>query len=132
MKIKIVAIFLLSLCSATVGIDAGEVMNTEHAQQHQQKFDDEYFEIHEGFEKLRHTLLHLMKTTGKIAAYCEAKEHGKELDTSQLVNEAIPDLLIYALEFANLYDIDLGEKYDERLEVLKERVLEVREKREER
>ena len=102
---------------------AGEVFNAENIQQFQQNFDNEYFEIDEGFEKLRHTLLHLTKTTGRIAAYCEAKEHGKEPDTSQLVNETLPDLLIYAVQIANLYNVDLGEKYDERIQFLKERVI---------
>ncbi len=122
MRIKIVSLFLSGLFLAIASTYAGEAVNTGNVQQVQKDFDNEYFEINEGFEKLRHTLLHLMKTTGKIATYCEAKEHGKEPDLSPLVNEALPDLLIYALQIANLTGIDLGEKYDERLQALKERV----------
>ncbi len=120
-KMKIFSLFLSALVLTITSTHASEVLHTEEAQQFQQEFDETYFEINEGFEKLRHTLLHLMKTTGKIATYCEAKEHGKEPDTSQLLNEAIPDLLIYTLQMANLYNIDLGEKYDGRIELLKER-----------
>lgn len=107
---------------------AGEVLHTEDAQKMQQDFDNEYFEINDGFEKLRHTLLHLMKSTGRIATYCEAKEHGKSPDTNQMLHEALPDLLIYALQIANLYDINLGDAYEARLRVHKERVEEARNK----
>ncbi len=125
---KTFTLFLSLLFLGMSPAHAGEVIHTEDAQRFQQDFDGKYFEIHQDFEKLRHTVLHLMKTTGKFAAYCEAKEHGKEPDASQLVNETIPDLLIYALQIANLYNVDLGEKYDERLQVLKESVISQRAK----
>lgn len=97
-------------------------MNTQDAQQFQSAFDDEYFEINQDFEKLRHILLHLVKTTGKMANYCEVKEHGKvEPDSSQLVNEVLPDLLIHALQIANYYQVDLGAKYQERIQFIKDR-----------
>lgn len=128
MKIKTFSLFLSGLFLSIAPTHAGDAFNTEKVQQLQQSFDDENFEINEGFEKLRHTLLHLMKTTGKVATYCEAKEHGKEPDANQLLNEALPDLLIYTLQIANLYNINLGEKYDERLQVLKERAIQKREK----
>lgn len=95
---------------------------THEAQSLQNEFDEKYFEINHDFEKLRHILLHLVKTTGKMAAYCETKEHGKkEPDPSQLIDEVLPDLLIHALQIANYYQVDLGEKYQERLQFIKER-----------
>ena len=59
--------------------------------------------------------------TGKMATYCEAKEHGKEPDASQLVNEVLPDLLIHALQIANYYQVDLGQKYEERIRCIIDR-----------
>lgn len=96
-----------------------EPINIEIAQTFQKDFDEKYFEINHEFEKLRHILLHLVKTLGKMATYCEIKEHGKiEPDASQLVNEILPDLFIHALQIANHYEVDLGQKYMERLQFL--------------
>lgn len=94
-------------------------MNTHDAQKIQEDFDEKYFEIKDDFEKLRHILLHLVKTTGKMASYCEVMEHGKvEPDSSQLVNEVLPDLLMHALQIANYYHVDLGKKYAERIQFI--------------
>ena len=116
MKKKIyLFLFLLGTCVSPVY--SSTVINTDEAQFFQREFDEKYFEINKDFEKLRHILLHLVKTTGKMATYCEIEEHGKvEADSSQLVNEVLPDLLIHALQIANHYDIDLGEKYTERIQ----------------
>lgn len=105
------------------GTNAGEqpIIDTHAAQEFQHVFDDQFFDINDGFEKIRHILLHLMKSTGKFATYCEAKEHGKEVDHTQLINEVLPDLLIHALQIANAYNIELGEKYLERINFLVER-----------
>ncbi len=53
------------------------MINTHEAQFAQREFDEKYFEINHDFDKLRHILLHLVKTTGKMAAYCEIKEQEK-------------------------------------------------------
>ncbi len=100
---------------------AASTIDTHDAQLFQDDFDEYYFEINHDFEKLRHILLHLVKTTGKMATYCEAKEHGKEPDASQLVNEVLPDLLIHALQIANYYQVDLGQKYEERIRCIIDR-----------
>lgn len=97
-------------------------INTEEAQVFQREFDSKYFEINEGFEKLRHVFLHLVKTSGKMATFCEAMEHGKDVDPSQVIDEVLPDLLIHALQIANFYDVDLGEKYTERIQFLIKRM----------
>ena len=114
---KNIYLFLLvMLCSASPSYAEG-IMNTQNAQKFQEDFDEKYFEINRDFEKLRHILLHLVKTTGKMATYCEVIEHGKRKpDSSQLINEVLPDLLIHALQIANYYHIDLGEKYTERVQ----------------
>ncbi len=96
--------------------------NISDLQKIQQNFDEEYFEINCDFEKIRHILLHLVKTTGKMASYCEVMEHGKvEPDSTQLVNEVLPDLLIHALQIANYYHVDLSKKYAERVQFIIER-----------
>ena len=84
-------------------------------------FDREYFRNDQNFEKLRHVLLHLMKTTGKISAYCEIQEHGNQGNRDELLDAALPDLYIYALQIANIFDIDLVSKYQQRLAFLAER-----------
>lgn len=119
---KKIYLFLLLMLSFERYSDGADAMNTKDAQQLQESFDEKYFEINEDFEKLRHILLHLVKTTGKMATFCEVKEHGKiEPDPSPLVNEVLPDLLIHALQIANHYHVDLGEKYAERLQFIVDR-----------
>ncbi|MGE0010159.1 MAG: hypothetical protein AB7F19_06515 [Candidatus Babeliales bacterium] len=57
-----------------------------------------------------------------MATYCEVKEHGKiEPDPAQLINEVLPDLLLHALQIANFYENDLGERYMERMQFLIQR-----------
>lgn len=115
-------LFLFLSTPAIVPLYANDMINTKDAQAFQKKFDESHFEINKDFEKLRHIFLHLVKTTGKIATYCEVKEHGKvEPDPSPLVNEAIADLLIHALQIANYYQVDLGEKYEERIKFIMDR-----------
>jgi hypothetical protein len=119
---KKLSLFLFLLMASISRIYAEDIIKTDAAQLFQSEFDEGYFEINHDFEKLRHILLHLVKTTGKMATYCEVKEHGKiEPDQSQLVNEVLPDLLIHALQIANYYHVDLGEKYAERIQCIKKR-----------
>jgi hypothetical protein len=84
-------------------------------------FDREYFKNDRDFEKLRHILLHLMKTVGKISAYCEMQEHGKSGNQDELLSVALPDLYLHALQIANLFQLDLSSKYEERIAFLVER-----------
>ncbi len=93
-------------------------MNEHLSMLEMQKFQmgyDEIFWFNRDFEKVRHILLHLMDSVGKIAKYCESKEHGNEPDISQLINEVFPDLLMHSLQFANEFDVNLGVKYEERI-----------------
>jgi len=95
-------------------------------QKHQNDFDAKYFNTtyaknDQDFEKLRHILLHLMKTVGKLATYCETLEHGKQASNDELVNAVLPDLYLHALQIANLLSVDLGKKYNERIAFLVER-----------
>lgn len=115
-------VILLVLSTYNIYINATDIINTDNAQLFQNEFDEKNFEINHDFEKLRHILLHLVKTTGKMATYCEVKEHGKiEPDSSKLIDEVVPDLLIHALQIANYYDVNLGKKYTERIQCIKER-----------
>lgn len=116
-KASVLCVFVLH-CYYPCFLSGEELINLQQRQRFQQEFDDEYFEINSGFEKIRHILLHLVKTTGKMAAYCESMEHGKEADPYQVVNEALPDLLIHAFQIANYYQVDLGEKYSKRIQFI--------------
>jgi NTP pyrophosphatase (non-canonical NTP hydrolase) len=111
---KIIYVFIVLFNS----MFSGESMNLKEMQKFQQDYDAEHFEINSGFEKLRHLLLHLVKTTGKMATYCESMEHGKETNSAPVIHEVLPDLLIHALQIANYYGIDLSVEYDERIQFL--------------
>lgn len=105
-------------CCYSSFLAADELQNFSDLQKFQQEFDAKYFEINEGFAKIRHVLLHLVKTTGKMATYCEAIEHGRDYDSTSMINEVLPDLLIHALQIANHYNINLDEKYFERIQFI--------------
>lgn len=112
-------LLLFLLCVSFSGL--AEQNSLKEMQVFQVDFDEKYFEINHDFEKVRHILLHLVKTTGKMATFVEAKEHGRDADPVQIVNEVIPDLLFHALQLANQYNIDLGDKYAERIQFIIDR-----------
>jgi hypothetical protein len=66
-------------------------------------------------ELLAHECFHLGKLVGKVSAVCEARQHGYPVTTDQIKHEVVPDLIIYALQLANLYDVDLDYELAERL-----------------
>lgn len=66
-------------------------------------------------EILKHNCFHLANLIAKISKVCEKEEHNIEISKEEIINEAIPDLIIYALQFANIFDVDLDKKYEERL-----------------
>jgi hypothetical protein len=107
---------ILSVLLLSTSLIYDDKMSTLDAQENQMEYDSKYFEINHDFEKLRHILLHLMKSTGKLASYCEIKEHGKPADPTQLTDEVLPDLYMHALQIANLFEVDLGTKYEKRIE----------------
>lgn len=84
-------------------------------QEFQKQYDEIYW-FNRDFPKFRHVLLHLVDNVGKLAKYCEAKEHGKDPDPTQLIDEVLPDVLMHALQFANAFDIDLEQKYRQRID----------------
>lgn len=90
----------------------------QETQAFQKEFDETYFQLNNGFEKTRHVSLHLSICAGKLAKFCEVTEHGKEPDLSEVLDEVVPDLLIHALQIANLYGGDLAEKYAERIQFI--------------
>ena len=107
---------VLSVLLLSTSLLCGDKVSTLDVQKNQLDYDSKYFEINNDFKKLRHILLHLMKSTGKLASYCETKEHGKPADPTALTDEVLPDLYMHALQIANLFEVDLGTKYEERIE----------------
>lgn len=84
----------------------------------QYEFDQANFEVSSSvFADLRHTLLHLVKLTGKMATQIEQGEHASEEvnDLRVLREEVIPDLLFHGLHLANLLGFELGDEYEGRL-----------------
>jgi hypothetical protein len=103
-----------------VNCSTSELINTQEAQQLQRDFDEKYFfQLKDDFPKMRHILIHLVKTTGKFAAWCDTHDHGKSgADDAQVIHEVLPDLLLHALQIANHFNIDLGREYQVRMEQL--------------
>jgi hypothetical protein len=67
---------------------------------------------------IRHDLFHLVKLVAKVADYCDKSEHDLAPDVAVLADEVIPDLLVYALQFANALDVDLDQAYARRVEFI--------------
>ncbi len=65
---------------------------------------------------LKHNCFHINNAIAKISRICEQEEHNKDLSHKRIINEVIPDLIIYAVQFANIYKIDLDKIYKKRLD----------------
>lgn len=92
-------------------------MKISELQQCQSKYDSQYF-THENkseFEQIRHITLHVMKLAGKLATYCEEKEHDKISSKEKIINEVIPDLLAFSLQLGNKLNINVENAYQKRL-----------------
>jgi len=105
---------LLSTDNNKIEIPSEVLVSMLEMQKIQREYDEDFW-FNRDFEKFRHVLLHLVDDVGKIAKYCETKEHGKEPDPSELINKVLPDLLMHTLQFSNAFEIDLGEKYEARI-----------------
>lgn len=106
-------------------------MEAKELQQMQADYDSRYWEVSDSdFEKTRHITLHMGKLLGKLTGYCERKEHHKNfskgISTEQVVEEVIPDMLVYALQLANIFNVKIDEQYLRRLEENKKRLRPVR------
>ena len=72
-------------------------------------------------KQIEHCALHLNKISGLFSTYCEKMHHGEPYQVDKLVSERIPDILIFALKFANLFDQDLEEVYLKRIKAVEAR-----------
>lgn len=68
-----------------------------------------------GFEKVRHTTLHLAKLLGKLSNYCEKMEHSEDCSSQQIEEEIIPDLMVYMLWLSREFKIEPDEAYFKRM-----------------
>lgn len=76
------------------------------------EFDQEYWVAAKDVDgRTRHITLHLTKLLGKIGEVAERREHGMNPRVDKLKDEVIPDLLIYAIQLSQLYDVDLQAAY---------------------
>lgn len=89
----------------------------------QEKVDLESFKIKQKnydelkqIEILKHNCFHLANLVAKVARFCEKEEHNLPISNDEIINEVIPDLIIYALQLSNLFDVNLEQKYQERVD----------------
>lgn len=108
-------------------------MDVSDYQRMQSDFDDQYFDLKDEscFDQVRHILLHLSCTVGKLARLCEMHEHRLLKDkhvqlsmsdlSSEVMMEVIPDLLIHSMQLARCMDLSLSCLYMDRLEYIRQR-----------
>ncbi len=72
-------------------------------------------------KQIEHCAFHLTKLAGLFSTYCEKTHHGEAYDVDRLVSDRISDILIFALKFANLWNIDLEKSYLSRLRTVEAR-----------
>jgi hypothetical protein len=90
-------------------VDLDLLSNLNDLRAYQAEFDIEHFSgtpLDDPVGMRRHIMFHLAILLGKLARTEEREDHGIS-DLDVLRSEVIPDLLIYAAQFANLYDVDL-------------------------
>ena len=91
-------------------------LSIKDLQQFQRIYDERFVdEKFEGFEKIRHTTLHVAKLLGKLANYCEKREEGEYYSSKQIEEEIIPDLLVYSLWLSKEFDVKPEEAYLKRM-----------------
>jgi hypothetical protein len=84
-------------------------------------YDQENWLHSSGLPTERHNLLHIMKTTGRIAGHLEAIEDERVPESTLLDPTFVADLVIEALRFANNGGFDLERTVENRLDGLRER-----------
>jgi len=93
-----------------------EDISVDDLRQFQEEYDKRFVDgKFTGFEKVRHTTLHLAKLLGKLSKYCEKKEHGENYPSKEIEEEIIPDLLVYSLWLAREFDVKPDEAYFKRM-----------------
>lgn len=97
-----------------------KIMNLREAQARQAGFDEAAWDHEPGDETVKHQAFHLAKDLGRLATYCEALDHDKEVSPEQLDNEVIPNLFMAALRLANDRGIDIQQAFEARMSELEE------------
>ncbi len=98
-------------------------MQLQELQEFQKSHDENFHADVISFDRakqIEHCTFHLAKLAGLFGTYCEKMHHDEEFDTGQL-RTRIPDILVFALKFANLFDIDLESTYLERIREIEQR-----------
>lgn len=74
--------------------------------------DDEFT----GFDKVRHTYVHMGKLFGRLAEYVQEIEDGnKEFSSEQIREKVIPDLLVYSAWLAEQFNVSMEKAYLQRI-----------------
>ena len=92
-------------------------MQLQELQDFQRSHDENFHADVMSFDRakqIEHSTFHLAKLAGLFGTYCEKMHHKEEFDTAQL-RRRIPDILVFALKFGNLFDIDLESAYLDRI-----------------
>ena len=93
-----------------------ENITLDDLRQFQEEYDKRFVDRKfTGFEKVRHTTLHLAKLLGKLSNYCEKMEHGENCSSQQIEEEIIPDLMVYMLWLSREFKIKPDEAYFKRM-----------------
>lgn len=96
-------------------------MNLREVQEVQAAFDAQHWSHEPGIQTVSHSERHITKLAGKIATVAEMYDHDEMPDLTQLDEEVIPDLLIFAARLANDRGINLSQAFILRTERLRQR-----------
>ena len=69
-------------------------------------------------KQIEHCVFHLTKIAGLFSTYCEKMHHGELYDVDKLIAERIPDIEIFALKLANIFDQNLEDIYLKRIKAV--------------
>ncbi len=68
-----------------------------------------------GFDKVRHTYAHMGKLFGRLAEYVQMIEDGHlDFSKDEIKNKVIPDLLVYSVWLAEVFNVNIEEAYIKR------------------
>ena len=98
-------------------------MTLHDLQQERKVFDEQFWQNKENIDVwTRHVLLHIGKMVGKLSNYVEQREHKVKVSDEVIRAEVIPDLLGYSLQLGNLFDVNVEQAYQERLNKVAEKM----------
>ncbi len=98
-------------------------MTLSELQQQRREADKNYWDNRETIDEwTRHVLERITKAADKMSDFCSQRARKVNVSDAVIRTEVIPDLLGYALQLANLFELDVEEQYQQRVNEVRAKI----------